>query len=302
MYAVEISDLSLTYPGGFQALSNINMYVKEGDFFALLGPNGSGKTTLLEILSHLLFPTNGRVQIFGLDFQKDPLQIKQMLGVVPQEFNLNIFATVEATLLKQAGFYGLRKKLAQKRVDLLLDQLQLTDKRDNRISQLSGGMKRRVMIARALVHKPKLLLLDEPTTGIDIELRKSTWTFLKELNDAGTTIILTTHYLEEAEILCNRLAVIQLGHIVKLLDIGQLLDQLHSELFIITLKDKLEGTLQNKKFPVRIINDTTVEIEVKKPHTLNALFAWLTTENIESISIQNKLNRLENLFLREGLS
>jgi len=299
MHAVQIDDLSLVYPGGFQALDQISLVVSSGDFFALLGPNGAGKTTLIDILTHLLIKTAGRISVFGYDLEDNLNVIKRKIGVVPQEFNFNVFEKVGNILVKQAGFYGVAKSVAKKKADRLLRRLNLWDKRHEKSSRLSGGMKRRLMIARALVHDPKLLILDEPTAGVDIELRKSTWEFLQELNAQGTTIILTTHYLEEAEILCNRLAIMNLGKIVNVFDIDEFLSQMEKEVFIVSLKGQVSKQVTSDIFPIRFIDKTTLEVEIRRPYTLNAFFSWLSTHELESISIKNKSNRLENLLLEQ---
>jgi len=295
MNAVEIKDLFMVYPGGVKALEGASLTIKEGDFFALLGPNGAGKTTLINILTHLLLKTSGKVFVFGLDLDKDLMEIKKSIGLVPQEFNFDFFESVEEILIRQSGFYGVPRRAAKLRTEHILKKLHLWDKRKEAGGRLSGGMKRRLMIARALVHQPKLLLLDEPTTGIDVELRKITWQFLKELNASGTTIILTTHYLEEAEILCNHLAVINFGKIVKTLAIGELLAELEQEVFIVSLKQEISKELCNEKFPISRLDATTFEVKIRKPYTLNAFFEWLSENELESISIKNKSNRLESL-------
>ncbi len=295
--ALSIRQLTKTYGNGFQALSGIDLDVAEGDFFALLGPNGAGKSTTIGILSTLVNKTSGTVNIFGHDLDKNPAQLKRSIGVVPQEFNFNQFEKTFDIVVTQAGYYGIPAKIAKERAEQYLTQLGLWDKRDVPSRSLSGGMKRRLMIARALVHEPRLLILDEPTAGVDIELRRSMWTFLTELNQKGITIILTTHYLEEAEQLCRNIGIIDHGTIVENTSMKQLLGQLHVETFLLDLKNDLNVAPQLLGYPARLIDSHTLEVQVDKSMGITALFTQLAQQNIEVLSLRNKTNRLEELFV-----
>ena len=294
--ALELQQLKKTYPGGVQALRGIDLQVEAGDFYALLGPNGAGKSTTIGIISSLVNKTSGRVSVFGYDLEKDTVNAKRQLGLVPQEFNFNPFETVQQIVVNQAGYYGVEYKEAVKRSELYLKQLDLWEKRNERARMLSGGMKRRLMIARALMHEPKLLILDEPTAGVDIELRRSMWGFLKDLSDKGTTIILTTHYLEEAEMLCRNIGIIQHGELVENTSMKSLLSKLKSETFILDLAPKsplpkLEG------YQYRLVDTSTLEVEVLREQGVNSVFSQLSAQGIQVLSMRNKANRLEELFV-----
>ena len=295
--ALSIRQLTKTYGNGFQALSGIDLDVAEGDFFALLGPNGAGKSTTIGILSTLVNKTSGTVNIFGHDLDKSPAALKRSIGVVPQEFNFNQFEKTFDIVVTQAGYYGIAPKVAKERAEKYLTQLGLWDKRDTPSRSLSGGMKRRLMIARALVHEPRLLILDEPTAGVDIELRRSMWTFLTELNEQGTTIILTTHYLEEAEQLCRNIGIIDHGTIVENTSMRQLLGQLHVETFLLDLKTPLQAAPQLIGYPSQLLDSVTLEVQVDKQVGITGLFTQLAAQQIEVVSLRNKTNRLEELFV-----
>ena len=297
MAALDVSQLTKTYRGGLQALKGVDLRVEEGDFFALLGPNGAGKSTLIGIVASLVRKTFGRVEVFGYDLDQDPEAVKACLGLVPQEFNFNLFLPVVEVVLNQAGYYGVPRREAKVRAERYLRQLDLWDRRDTEMRQLSGGLKRRLMIARALVHEPRLLILDEPTAGVDIEIRRSMWAFLREINRAGTTIILTTHYLEEAESLCRNVAIINQGQIAERADIGDLLRRLRTETFVLNLKGRVADLPELGGFVLQHIDDCTLEVEVSREHTINGLFEALSRNGIEVISLRNKENRLERLFL-----
>ncbi len=296
--ALSISNLSKTYSNGFEALKGIDLEVKEGDFFALLGPNGAGKSTTIGIITSLVNRSGGSVKVFGHDLTKEPMAVKSAIGLVPQEFNFNQFEPVEEIILNQAGYYGVPVSEARERTDWALKALGLWDKRRNIARDLSGGIKRRLMIARALVHNPKLLILDEPTAGVDIELRRSMWSFLQEVNRMGTTIILTTHYLEEAEQLCRNIAIIDKGNIVVDTSVKALLATLDKETFILDLAQPLDQlpTLECN-YPTTLIDNHSIEVEIHRNQSLNKLFCDLEREKIEVISMRNKSNRLEELFL-----
>jgi ABC-2 type transport system ATP-binding protein len=296
--AISIEGLHKTYEGGFQALKGIDLQVQEGDFFALLGPNGAGKSTTIGVLCSLIQKTKGKVHICGIDIDQDFSKAKSMLGVVPQEFNFNNFEKVKHILLAQAGYYGLAKKEVEPRGDHYLKALGLWDKRDSQARMLSGGMKRRLMIARALVHEPKILILDEPTAGVDIELRRSMWDFLREINAKGTTIILTTHYLEEAESLCRNIAIIDSGQIVQNSSMKDLLKELQEETFILDVEGSLPEAFSYSDYKVKAIDEHRLEAVVKKGQGLNALFEHLNREGIKVQSMRNKANRLEELFVK----
>lgn len=297
--ALVVSNLSKTYPNGFTALTSVNLTVPEGTFFALLGPNGAGKSTMISIISSLIQPSQGSVRIFGVDLAKQPSKAKTFLGVVPQEFNFNQFEKVFDILVTQAGYYGITQKAAKPRAETLLKDLGLWDKKDTQARMLSGGMKRRLMIARALMHQPKLLILDEPTAGVDIELRRSMWEFMQKINAQGTTIILTTHYLEEAEQLCKRIAILDHGSIKENTDMKSLLAQLSVETFIFDLAQPLATVpkLSVANIAVKQPDEQTLEITLDKNQSLNAIFAELSQQGIQVLSMRNKANRLEELFM-----
>ncbi len=295
--ALDVVQLAKTYKGDFQALKGVDLRVEEGDFFALLGPNGAGKSTLIGIVASLVNKTAGQVRVFGRDLDGDPEGVKSCIGLVPQEFNFNLFLPVVEVLLNQAGYYGIPRREARVRAERYLRQLELWDRRDTEMRKLSGGLKRRAMIARALVHEPRLLILDEPTAGVDIEIRRSMWQFLRELNAGGTTIILTTHYLEEAESLCRNIAIINQGEIAERSSIGELLGKLQTETFVLNLKGRIVDLPQLGGFVLNSVDDCTVEVEMSREHTINGLFDALSRNGIEVISLRNKQNRLEQLFL-----
>lgn len=297
-YALEIEGLFKTYGGGMQALKGIDMTVKQGDFFALLGPNGAGKSTVLGIVCSLVNKTSGKVRVFGHDIDSELSAAKMNLGVVPQEFNFNQFEKVFDIVTTQAGYYGIPIRQARAAAEKYLRKLGLWDKRDSPARMLSGGMKRRLMIARALVHEPRLLILDEPTAGVDIELRRSMWTFLEEMNRQGTTIILTTHYLEEAEALCRNIAIIDQGRIVKHTSKRALLQQLSVETFLLDTDQDLTEAPALKGFETRLDAEGALEVDVEKGQDLNGVFMELEQRHIKVKSMRTKANRLEELFLR----
>ncbi|HXH02846.1 MAG TPA: ABC transporter ATP-binding protein [Candidatus Competibacteraceae bacterium] len=296
--ALSIRNLHKTYPNGFEALKGIDLEVQPGDFFALLGPNGAGKSTTIGIVSSLVTKTSGEVKIFGADLDRELTTAKSYLGLVPQEFNFNQFEPVEEIVINQAGYYGIPRSLARHRAARYLKQLGLWEKRRSQARDLSGGMKRRLMIARALVHQPRLLILDEPTAGVDIEIRRSMWAFLREINAQGTTIILTTHYLEEAESLCRTIAIIDEGRIIEYTRMKDLLAQLHSETFVLNLKAPLNGLPTVPGYVLEQVDDTTLEAVVTQEQGINGLFQQLSAHGVEVLSLRNKTNRLEELFLR----
>ncbi|MBN8430938.1 ABC transporter ATP-binding protein [Microbulbifer salipaludis] len=295
--ALSIRDLQKTYDNGFQALKGISFDVQPGDFFALLGPNGAGKSTTIGILCSLVRKTGGSVSIFGVDIDKDFPRAKQQLGVVPQEFNFSQFEKVFDIVCTQGGFYGMPRKLAEERTEKYLRKLGLWDKRSTQARMLSGGMKRRLMIARALIHEPKLLILDEPTAGVDIELRRSMWEFLQEINQRGTTIILTTHYLEEAESLCRNIAIIDKGDIVENTSMKSLIKTLSREVFILDTHESLSEAPDFGHFEGRLVDEHSLEVTVHKGQSLSELFTLLTAQNISVTSMRNRANRLEELFV-----
>jgi ABC-2 type transport system ATP-binding protein len=297
MKALSISNLKKTYKNGFEALKGIDLEVEAGDFFALLGPNGAGKSTAIGIISSLVTPTSGSVSIFGHDLVKQRELAKSCIGLVPQEINFNQFDTVRGIVLNQAGYYGMPRKRALARTEYCLKQMDLWDKRDTISRRLSGGMKRRVMIARAMVHEPKLLILDEPTAGVDIEIRRAMWNLMEEVNKQGTTIILTTHYLEEAESLCRNIAIIDQGRIVEYSDMKSLLARLNVDHFVLDLAEPLSTKPELEGCRIEAISDNTLSISVPKSVGLNALFAQLTALNIKILSLKNRSNRLEQLFM-----
>ena len=299
--ALEINDLHKIYKNGVQALCGINLEVKQGDFFALLGPNGAGKSTAIGVMTSLVNKSSGTVKIFGHDLDQELEKAKSYIGLVPQEFNFNQFEPTIEIVVNQAGFYGINRKVAYQRAEKYLKQLSLWDKRHTVGRELSGGMKRRLMIARALVHEPSILILDEPTAGVDIEIRRSMWKFLKEINEQGTTIILTTHYLEEAETLCKNIAIINNGVVIENTGMQSLLAKLHVETFILNseepLEEKLKGWGEGMGCNVKEIDDVTFEVEISKKYSLNDLFAELNLRNVKISSLRSKSNRLEELFV-----
>ncbi len=301
--ALEIRALTKTYKGGFQALKAIDLTVSEGDFFALLGPNGAGKSTTIGVITSLVNKSGGHVKVFGYDIDKQLEKAKSFIGLVPQEFNFSQFEPLINILVNQAGYYGVSKKEAHLRAEKYLKQLELWDKRNEPARALSGGMKRRLMIARALMHEPKMLILDEPTAGVDIELRRSMWDFLRELNEQGITIILTTHYLEEAEMLCRNIAIIDGGGIVEDTSMKKLLAQLTIETFVLDIAlanniNELESfAQQSQEIVYRVIDDHTLEVDLNKSQNLNQVFMQLQEQRIDVLSMRNKSNRLEALFV-----
>jgi ABC-2 type transport system ATP-binding protein len=297
MNALAISDLRKVYKNGFEALKGIDINVEEGDFFALLGPNGAGKSTAIGIISSLVNKTSGQVEVFGHDLDKNPEAVKSCIGLVPQEFNFNMWERIGEIIVNQAGFYGIPRKEAWRRAEASLKQLDLWDKRNQMSRTLSGGMKRRLMIARALVHRPKLLILDEPTAGVDIEIRRSMWAFMSELNAQGTTIILTTHYLEEAESLCRNIAIINQGRIVENTRMDQLLRQLHTETFVLNLGDPLVELPSLDGFQLKRLDEQRIEVAINSDQSINRLFEQLTNKGVGITSMRNKQNRLEQLFI-----
>jgi ABC-2 type transport system ATP-binding protein len=298
MNALLIHDLTKVYANGLKALDGINLQVKAGDFYSLLGPNGAGKTTAIAIVCSLVTKTSGRIEVFDYDLVSAEEAAKMHIGMVPQEVNFNTFDTPLNIVVNQAGFYGINRKTALNRAKKYLGELRLWDKRDDIARSLSGGMKRRLMIARALIHQPKLLILDEPTAGVDIEIRRSMWEFLKYINDNGTTIILTTHYLEEAENLCRNVAIIDEGKIIQDTSMNDLLGQLKQETFILNLKDKLTHLPDLNGFHCSLLDKNQLEVVIDANHGINELFDLLTSKGIKVASLRNKSNRLEELFLK----
>jgi len=296
--ALTIENLTKTYNNGFEALKGINLIVEKGDFFALLGPNGAGKSTTIGIICSLVNKSSGTVKVYDQDIDIDLSAAKSYIGLVPQEFNFNIFEPVEEIIINQAGYYGIDRPIAIKRTEKLLHQLDLWEKRKEQARNLSGGMKRRLMIARALVHEPHLLILDEPTAGVDIEIRRSMWEFLKEINKQGTTIILTTHYLEEAEQLCEKIAIIDHGNIIQDTSMKNLLSQLNVETFVLDLAEPLETLTESSDYKFTQVKKDQLEVEVSKEQNINELFCWLNDNHIRISSMRNKVNRLEELFMR----
>ncbi len=296
--ALVLRNLRKTYANGLEALRGIDLEVEEGEFFALLGPNGAGKSTTIGIVCSLVRKTGGAVQVFGHDLDREVNAAKSCIGLVPQEFNFNQFEPVAEIVVNQAGYYGIPRPLAWQRAETYLKQLGLWEKRRGMARQLSGGMKRRLMIARALIHQPKLLILDEPTAGVDIEIRRSMWDFLREINAQGTTIILTTHYLEEAETLCRHIAIIDRGAIIENTRMQTLLGRLDLETFVLNLRQPLAGLLEIPGYPLRRLDELTLEVDVAREQGINALFEQLSARGIEISSLRNKANRLEELFLQ----
>ncbi|MBD3949277.1 ABC transporter ATP-binding protein [Tuanshanicoccus lijuaniae] len=295
--ALDIKGLKKVYASGVEALRGIDLTVEEGDFYALLGPNGAGKSTTIGIITSLVNKTAGQVKVFGYDIDTDLERAKQQIGLVPQEFNFNPFETVQQIVVNQAGYYGVPRKEALKRSETFLKQANLWEKRNQRARMLSGGMKRRLMIARALMHEPKLLILDEPTAGVDIELRRDMWAFLKELNASGTTIILTTHYLEEAEMLCRNIGIIQSGELIENTSMKTLLAKLQYETFIFDL-DKYTTKPVIAGYNSYFEDDQTLAVEVERHQGVNNIFEQLNQQQVKVLSMRNKSNRLEELFLK----
>jgi ABC-2 type transport system ATP-binding protein len=298
MNALSVRGLTKTYRNGVQALQGVDLEVERGDFFALLGPNGAGKTTLIGIITSLVNKSAGEARVFGHDIDRELEAAKACIGVVPQEINFNMFETPYTIVVNQAGFYGIARPVARQRAEKYLQQLQLWDKRNGISRGLSGGMKRRLMIARALMHEPRLLILDEPTAGVDIEIRRSMWEFLREINQRGTTIILTTHYLEEAETLCRNIAIINGGRIVERDRMSSLLRRLNVQTFVLNLRDSLSAPPPLAGYITTLVDDHTLEVEVPKEESLNGIFARLSALGVEVLSMRNKVNRLEEIFMR----
>lgn len=298
MNALQIQGLRKTYANGLEALKGIDIVVREGDFRALLGPNGAGKSTTIGIITSLVTKTAGKVFVFGKDIDKELKAAKSYIGLVPQEINFSQFESGLQIVVNQGGFYGIEKRLAYERAEKYLKKLGLWEKRHDRSRTLSGGLKRRLMIARALVHEPKLLMLDEPTAGVDVELRRSMWKFLKEINSLGTTIVLTTHYLEEAESLCKDITIIDKGKIIEDTSMKQLLTKLNIETFVLDLKRRLPSPPTIDGYRIQLIDESTLEVDVSKNQSINELFRLLSENDIEVLSMRNKANRLEELFLR----
>jgi ABC-2 type transport system ATP-binding protein len=298
MNALSVRGLTKTYKNGIQALKGVDLDVEQGDFFALLGPNGAGKTTLIGIVTSLVNKSSGQASVFGHDIDRELEAAKTCIGIVPQELNFNQFETPYTIVVNQAGFYGIPRPLARERAEKYLKQLQLWDRKDKMSRGLSGGMKRRLMIARALVHEPRLLILDEPTAGVDIEIRRSMWDFLREINEQGTTIILTTHYLEEAETLCRNIAIINGGLIVERDRMSSLLRRLNTETFVLNLRNSLEAAPRLEGYGIVLVDDHTLEVETAKEQNLNDVFGQLSSLGIEVLSMRNKVNRLEEIFMR----
>lgn len=297
MPALAVRQLRKTYRNGLEALKGVDLTVDDGDFFALLGPNGAGKSTLIGILASLVNKSEGEVSVFGHDLDREPEAVKACLGLVPQEFNFNIFLPVVEVLLNQAGYYGIPRPEALARAEFYLRKLELWDRRHTEMRQLSGGLKRRLMIARGLIHQPRLLILDEPTAGVDIEIRRGMWAFLRELNAQGTTIILTTHYLEEAESLCRHIAIINRGRVAEREGMTRLLGRLEAETFVLNLKQPLTDAPHLPDFPSVLLDDMSLEVELLRGQSVNSLFSALSRRGIEVASLRNKQNRLERLFL-----
>jgi ABC-2 type transport system ATP-binding protein len=298
MHALSVRGLTKTYRNGVQALKGIDLDVEEGDFFALLGPNGAGKTTLIGIVTSLVNKSAGSVSVFGHDIDRELDRAKSCIGIVPQEINFNMFESPETIVVNQAGFYCVERGLARQRAEKYLKQLQLWEKRKGMARALSGGMKRRLMIARALMHEPRMLILDEPTAGVDIEIRRSMWEFLREINEQGTTIILTTHYLEEAESLCRNIAIIDGGRIVERDRMSNLLRKLQTESFLLSLRNPVTQAPQLDGYPMVLVDDHTLEIEMSKEQSLNDIFSRLSAQGVDVVSMRNKVNRLEEMLMR----
>lgn len=298
MHALEVKNLVKTYRNKVDALKGVDLTVAEGDFFGLLGPNGAGKTTLIGIISSLVNKTSGSVHVFNADLDQDVARVKSNIGVVPQEFNFGYFERVMNIVVTQAGYYGIDRRLALKRAEKYLKRMDLWDKRWSQARELSGGMKRRLMIARALMHEPRLLILDEPTAGVDLSIRRDMWKYLKEINDAGTTIILTTHYLEEAENLCKNIAIIDKGQIIRNTGVQKLLSTITQETFMLFTKQRYQDDVHLADFPTRKVTDYCIEVDVSGDQSLNDLFSELNQQHFKVSSMRNKANRLEELFLQ----
>ena len=297
MLALSVRNLVKTYANGVEALQGVSLDVREGEFFALLGPNGAGKTTLIGIVTSLVTKTSGEVSVFGHNIDGDLAAAKACIGVVPQELNINYWDSVYNVVTTQAGFYGLTARQARERAEVCLGQLQLWDKRREIARTLSGGMKRRLMIARALMHRPRLLILDEPTAGVDIEIRRSMWQFLRDINAAGTTIILTTHYLEEAETLCRHVAIIDQGRIIEDDRMTNVLRKLTREVFVLNLREPMAAPPRLNGYAAELVSNHELEVEISREQDLNGVFAALSAQGVHVISMRNKANRLEELFL-----
>lgn len=297
MNALSLRNLTKTYRNGFTALRGIDLDIQQGDFFALLGPNGAGKSTAIGIISSLVNKTSGSVHVFGHDIDTHSAKVKSCIGLVPQEMNFNQFETVQNIVLNQAGYYGIPRHLAMASTEKCLKQMFLWDQRDMVSRRLSGGMKRRVMIARALVHSPQLLILDEPTAGVDIEIRRSLWEMMAQVNQQGTTIILTTHYLEEAESLCRNIAIINNGLIVEQSGMSELLAQVNKDYFVLDLAQPISALPKIEGYELELIGSKTLSALVNKEQSLNGLFQQLTMHHIDVLSLKNKTNRLEQLFM-----
>jgi ABC-2 type transport system ATP-binding protein len=298
MHALVLRQLTKVYKNGIKALKGIDLDVDEGDFFALLGPNGAGKTTIIGIVTSLVTKKSGNVEVFGRDIDSELELAKSCIGIVPQEINFNMFESLFTIVVNQAGFYGIPRRLAKRRAEKYLKQLQLWDRRNSIARSLSGGMKRRLMIARALMHEPKLLILDEPTAGVDIEIRRSMWEFLRNINDEGTTIILTTHYLEEAENLCRNVAIIEGGRIIERDTMANVLRKLQTEVFVLNLSEPVGTPPALPGFRNEMTDDHTLEVEVSRGQSLNEIFSQLSSQGVRVNSMRNKVNRLEELFMR----
>ena len=298
MKALQIKNLTKIYDNNLVALDDISFEVEQGDFYALLGPNGAGKSTMIGIISSLVNKSSGKVNILGLDIDTHHSEAKKRIGIVGQEVNFNQFETVHNILLHQAGFFGMPFSEIKNNCEFYLKRLDLWDKRNEQGRNLSGGMKRRLMVAKALVNNPDLLILDEPTAGVDIELRRSLWDFLIEINNNGTTIILTTHYLEEAEKLCKNISIIDKGEIVKTSSMQSLLRELDTEIFIFDLKDEIDSkSISNSPFEIKILDTYQISVEINKSQSLNEIFGYLNENNLNILSMRNETNRLEELFL-----
>jgi len=298
MHALQVNNLTKTYANGVEALKGISLNVEEGDFFAFLGPNGAGKSTLIGIISSLVNASSGEVNVFGTSVQRERSKAMSFIGLVPQELNFNQFEKPLEIIVNQAGYYGIGRKVAHERAEKYLRQLQLWDKHDVISRALSGGMKRRLMIARAMVNEPRLLILDEPTAGVDIEIRRSMWEFIRDINESGTTVILTTHYLEEAEELCRNIAIIDHGEIIKNTTMKSLLGTLDIETFILDMREPISVVPQLEGIEFKLRDEFTLEASLPRQKSLNTLFSALDHAGVKVMSMRNKANRLEELFLR----
>ena len=298
MKALQIINLEKTYANGLHALKGINLEVSHGDFFALLGPNGAGKSTTIGIITSLVTKSGGKIFVYNHDLDSKIIEAKSLIGIVPQEINFSQFESCIEIVLNQGGYYGINRKIAHERAEKYLTQLGLWGKRNDSSRTLSGGLKRRLMIARALIHEPKLLILDEPTAGVDVELRRSMWQFLRTINQGGTTIVLTTHYLEEAESLCKNIAIIDHGEIIENTSMKYLLTKLNTETFIFDIDKPVKTLPASTEFKINKFDETTIEVDITKGQSLNDLFTLLTREGITITSMRNKANRLEELFVR----